>query len=98
MQAHRFIRIDNLDTGRIHSRELSAAEAASRYPAEILTLLAQGKTVRIGNELHLDLMAFVEVKRELPEAMTCQTRRSILADRIVNLAARRHGLPQLSRA
>ncbi len=70
MHTHRFIRIDELDTGKHFIRELMAGDAARLYSAEHLSLLARGQTIRIGNTLHCDLNAFLTMRRELPDVMT----------------------------
>lgn len=120
MHTHRFIRIDELDTGKHHIREHTASDAARIYSAAELALLARGQTIRRGTTLHCDLNAFLAARRELPDVMTRLPKRRVilaatagrdlspaisvatdddtLTDCVVNLAARRHGLPQIKGA
>lgn len=84
--AHHFIRILDLTTGIVRVREFSAADFVQRYAAAWRALLAEGKPVRIFDEVHLDMGAFVDANLHLPWAMTRQP---------INLAARRAGVPQL---
>ncbi len=70
MQTHRFIRKDDLTTGKRFTTELTAEDAARIYSAEQMTLLAMGQTIRIGHVLHVDLNAHVDANRILPDVMT----------------------------
>jgi hypothetical protein len=70
MQTHRFIRKDDLTTGKRFTTELTAGDADRLYSTEQLTLLAMGQTVRIGHVLHLDLNAHVDAHRILLDVMT----------------------------
>jgi hypothetical protein len=70
MQTHRFIRKDDLTTGKRFTTELTAGDADRLYSAEQLALLALGQSLRIGHVLHLDLNAHVDAHRILPDVMT----------------------------
>lgn len=86
---HHFIQIDDLTTGGTSVIEYTEADMAEVYAPELRALLADGKTIRRGDQLHVDLQAHLRARRTLPWAMTRTP---------INLAARRAGVPQLQRA
>lgn len=88
---HRAILVDHLDTGLQTISMLNEVEMIRAYAPGHRDLLARGQTIRLANQLHCDMQAFVNANRTLPQAMT---RPPLPA----NLAARRAGLPQLKRA
>ena len=70
MQTHRFIRKDDLTTGKRFTTELTAEDAARLYTTEQQTYLCLGQTIRIGHVLHVDLNAHVDANRSLADVMT----------------------------
>lgn len=105
----RFIQIENLRLGTITVIILrDEDEMAATFSAEHRALLDRGHTIRLMDQLIVDLQAFLRANRALPQAMlqlppaprpvtqAAEARRSRSTP--VNIRARRAGVQQIAGA